>query len=407
MIQQSLHQTVCRHRQIFVRHFRNSKMEDTFDKEAFVKSAFSNCSKVKFRNERSMGFTGAVVAEVDCEVPEGLTTHFLKVVDVKPLGPEATEGEQKKRKAHLRSYTNELAFLSDKRLAPSLRENGVGIPVLLASQVLPSGGFATLSECLSENSWLQYSVHPQSRTQEAVSWLAGFHGSFHGKMGSLSGHELWPAGCHVRLELRPASEFESMPKNFAHFCEAFAQTSPFFARPESVMLGTRLAAVAPKVAEHLLPERRKAEAVTLVHGDFKGANFFFQKEASGCTAIDFQWTGPGIGATDLIYFLSTSVEDSVTEKYLDLLHAYHIQLKAPGYSYDEFLRDFKVATLDYVRWAFGRALIAETPEKYRERAEKVDPNLGYFRRSAARVEWLLTLVETFLPEAENGNLFQV
>lgn len=35
----------------------------------------------------------------------------------------------------------------------------------------------------------------------------------------------------------------------------------------------------------------------------------------GCCAIDWQWTGPGLGATDVIYLFMGSVEDQIVDDY--------------------------------------------------------------------------------------------
>ena len=54
--------------------------------------------------------------------------------------------------------------------------------------------------------------------------------------------------------------------------------------------------------------------VTMVHGDFKSANMVFRNVESPeptVASFDWQWTGPGVGATDLIYLCAMSLADEV------------------------------------------------------------------------------------------------
>ena len=80
-----------------------------------------------------------------------------------------------------------------------------------------------------------------------------------------------------------------------------------------------------------------AVTLTLVHGDFKAANFFFAAQNSGSdgdgddgggdrdTAIDFQWSGAGRGAADLAYLLSGAVAFEALDE-AALLDHYHAVL---------------------------------------------------------------------------------
>ena len=68
--------------------------------------------------------------------------------------------------------------------------------------------------------------------------------------------------------------------------------------------------------------------------------------------------------------------------------------------------------MDYARWVFAYRLRGDSPEDFRRRGDKVDVNLGLFRRHIPRrgakvplrwlqrMQWLLQRVEEFLPELE-------
>ena len=57
---------------------------------------------------------------------------------------------------------------------------------------------------------------------------------------------------------------------------------------------------------------------TVIHGDAKPGNFFFRPQQGGCSnldvdVIDFQWTGGGLGVTDVAYCLAAGTHpDSVS-----------------------------------------------------------------------------------------------
>lgn len=346
-----------------------------------------------------MGFSGARVADVLCETDGGGKLLFLKVVEPSPLPATATAEAKRKWDRNLQSYANEVMFLSNDAIKEALASRQVVVPGTLGVEAVPGKRYALLTDNLRQ-SFTTFAVHPAARTAEVITWLADFHGAFQGRVPS--GHSLWEFGTHVHLERRPPGETDMLPASIASFSKAFEGIDPFFARPEVASLGERLRNVAPLVARHLTPRPQNQNRTTLVHGDFKGANYFLRNEGEGVAAIDWQWTGPGIGATDMIYLFCGSVEDEIVDNYKYWLAQYHNRLADESYSFDDFYIDFKAATLDYARWVFAYRLVGDTPEKFRQRAEKVDVNLGFFRRHSPRIRWLLQLVEEFLPEAEAG-----
>lgn len=375
--------------------------ENLEEAEAFVRRAVPECNEITFQNQKVMGFSGAMVTEVLCATPDKTLHLFLKVVEPAPLAATASEGERLKWQKNLQSYANEAELLDDQTLQGMLQEKGVVMPNIIRIEKIEHKRYTILADWLGKDHSM-YAVHEASRTPEVIGWLARFHSAFHGKVPS---NNLWKIGTHVHLAGRPPQEIDRLPKSIADFCDAFSTEDPWFGRPESRVLGERLHAIAEQAASYLRPSELNETRTTIVHGDFKGANYFLKNDGPGCVAIDWQWTGPGIGATDVIYLFCGSVEDAVVDEYMDYLQMYHSALDVPDYPFEEFLRDFKVATLDYTRWMFSVRLVGDTPEKFNKLANNVDVNLGYFRRHHPRVMWLLRLVEEFLPDAENGVLF--
>ncbi len=110
--------------------------------------------------------------------------------------------------------------------------------------------------------------------------------------------------------------------------------------------------VAPRVSD--IKTRLSREPVTLLHGDLRLDNVFFNSEpgASGVKLIDWQAIRMGRGIYDLAYFLSTSVpvemrrqrQDELIEAYAETLHANGVE----GYTTAECVDDFGWALLDIV-----------------------------------------------------------
>ena len=196
----------------------------------------------------------------------------------------------------------------------------------------------------------------------------------------------------------------SYGKFYLNFCD-----DPDFVVP-SDDVGKRLARIAVDVDRWLDGGQK-----TLVHGDFKSGNIFVEQHTRATYAIDWQWTGWGVAAHDVIYFFATSASDDFLANYQTALWMYHFAFVSeldPGlrhsrpWPYHETHRMFKLATLDFMRWAFASRFPNETPKNMRKRNNQVpkDINQGEYRRSLKRLKFLCDLVELFLPEAKNGDL---
>lgn len=121
---------------------------------------------------------------------------------------------------------------------------------------------------------------------------------------------------------------------------------------------------------------------TIVHGDFKGENLFFTPMATdasaacSCAACDFQWAGPGVGALDVLYLLTTSLDAGLLrEREGTLLREYHSALcerleqkeqkEAP--SWRQFELEYAVALLDFMRFVLADGVLVDGDEWLVER----------------------------------------
>ena len=162
----------------------------------------------------------------------------------------------------------------------------------------------------------------------------------------------------------------------------------------------------------------------MVHGDFKTGNLFFSgtgdgDDAGAVTAIDFQWSGVGVGATDIVYLIGTGSSDAlvaamdvgkdVLEPYFTAFTAAAKAAEAGGrvkvgtYTHASFAQlqeDFQLALLDYVRWIMACRLPGSTPASFAKCKAEMNLNLGAYRRSEPLVKWLFSKVAEYLPLVE-------
>ncbi|CAM9929602.1 unnamed protein product [Scytosiphon promiscuus] len=202
---------------------------------------------------------------------------------------------------------------------------------------------------------------------------------------------------------------------------------------------------------------------SLVHGDLKTWNVFFStggwgeadREGTAAAAgaadgdaapggkvkiIDWQWCGEGLAAADVAYVVCTSLEPSVLlSREGDLLKYYHAELcrgletrfgkpppplAPPGatgdgggvggafvgdgggggggeawYSFQQFLDDYRVGFLDYMRCVVGTLWKGLTPEKM-ERNRATGPGLSLINRSPRHLQWMIEKATLLLDELD-------
>ena len=117
--------------------------------------------------------------------------------------------------------------------------------------------------------------------------------------------------------------------------------------------------------------------------------------------IDFQWSGVGLGAQDLVYLLCTSLE---TTDVSGLLATYHMALARAGIRVDVGVLEahFKVCFLDYARFTFANATHSLTPADV-ERNMRKGQCIPH-KRSFQRLRWLIATAASYLDEWEEQKL---
>lgn len=236
---------------------------------------------------------------------------------------------------------------------------------------------------------------------------------------------LWTPGGWWTFEKRGEKELSQAadvwPQVLAAFRDEFAAAGLDPADPQVADLGVRMMKHARYVSEELAADGHAAE--TLVHGDFKSSNLFFRRRTHEAVAFDWQWTGVGLGARDVAYFINTSVgadalagadvdadadpqvDEDLFAAALDagearLLAFYYARLVAAGpavgaaYPFAAFRRHYALATLDYARLLVSNFWKGLTPAGCRAKAARTNCGLAYrsvphvVRMARRMAQWL-------------------
>ncbi len=225
----------------------------------------------------------------------------------------------------VRSYEVEVGFLGS-AACRELGAAGVPVPRAFAACLEPCAGdliesrFSVLLEDFSpEDGWSQGLFVTPEQAPTALAALARMHaffweGSAFWRRGGSPAMELeaavWPSGAYWQPDMQPPEQMDEVASKWARHRVAFA--------PAHEGLGARLQAVAREVGAEAHPFGSTGGGAagmrTLIHGDPKAANLFFRERPGGSDGelevglIDFQWSGFGLAATDIAYFLGAGCD---------------------------------------------------------------------------------------------------
>ncbi|CAM9938700.1 unnamed protein product, partial [Ectocarpus fasciculatus] len=132
-----------------------------------------------------------------------------------------------------------------------------------------------------------------------------------------------------------------------------------------------------------------------------------------------QWCGEGLAAADAAYVICTSLEPSLLSREQELLDHYHAELsrgletrfgKPPApqggegsdgawYPSEQFVDDYRVAFLDYMRCVVSTLWKGLTPEKM-ERNRSSGPGMSLINRSPRHMQWMIEKATRLLDELD-------
>ncbi len=181
-----------------------------------------------------------------------------------------------------------------------------------------------------------------------LTWLAHFHAVFLGERPQ----DLWKTGTYWHLATRP---YELTKMN----------DEPL-----------------RKVAFALDQKLSQSSFQTFVHGDAKLANFCFSRDGKQVAAVDFQYTGGGVGIKDVAYLIDSAYSEEAAERMeKELLDFYFAQLRKAlertGKMIDfvalesDWRSLYPVAWTDFFRFLKGWSPGRWNPQGYSERLAKI------------------------------------
>lgn len=273
---------------------------------------------------------------------------FLKRIVMKDLEHVRLKARTAPHKLErdVKSYQVETAFLNSKA-CEELRSAGSRIVSALSVESCPapegsspveSKFLLLLEDFRPDDGWTQFGLLDYEKTVASLDALASLHAFFWNGCGG-NGHDnfdssVWDQATYWVPKRQAADSFEKLPACWEQHKANFAEALHEFglnveSDPVLDSLGSELASCAPGIAEqvHGVGLHTRHPHRTIIHGDAKGANFFFkprcasERETQSETGavdsawevamIDFQWCGWGHPAVDVAYLLAASVSANV------------------------------------------------------------------------------------------------
>jgi len=303
-------------------------------------------------------------------LPPSSTSVFYKRCVMRDL-PHAAVKPTLKLSRDVTSYRVEVDFLKSQACRALLDNTGLRIPRCLHHESRPcpdsplDSKFAmVLEDFTPDDGWLQHAQLTTAQLTAGISALAALHGFFWngGARNPLLasqdtatlGGAVWKVATHWAPERQDP---ELMGRIGDIWARADHGATFGNGSPEHRAIGERLQECAEGIAAKAHPGVNH-EHYTLIHGDAKAGNLFF-KGNDEVAIIDFQWTGFGLGATDLAYYIASCAHadavDVEGEKEMVLLKKYHAALVgavpegAAVPSFDELVEQYEVGVLDVCR----------------------------------------------------------
>mmetsp|Transcript_17555 Transcript_17555/g.38396 ORF Transcript_17555/g.38396 Transcript_17555/m.38396 type:complete len:346 (-) Transcript_17555:49-1086(-) len=232
-------------------------------------------------------------------------------------------------------------------------------PERIAKSAVPNAYFCVFSEDLLQTHAQKTSLGLED-LESCFSALQSFHRPE--KEGLL-----WGNGCYWSRDKRPYNEIDALPEVFERFLIEMKGVLPNL-RTRYGHIGEKLKEYAGLVSSRINDARPK----TLVHGDLKTANIFFTAsdgESPLAKFIDFQWSGVGVPASDIMYLLLSSGNYSVLEmiSYTKDGKFFHGELEnlLRNFGYlrnPDFVSQCQLVALDYARVVVAYQWKSATPK---------------------------------------------
>jgi 3'-phosphoadenosine 5'-phosphosulfate (PAPS) 3'-phosphatase/thiamine kinase-like enzyme len=331
----------------------------------------------------------------------------------------------------VKSYQVETSLLASQACQQVIAKTGIRIPKCYNSALRPNdehpieSRFSVLLEDFSPiDGWSQrWLIRTKEDSHAVLSTFAKLHAYFWAgsdfwtkNEDATAGPELvdavWKSASYVQPALQTLNQCQQVEAGWMknrEKCRAELEGMEYWDN-----LGTRLQRVTEQVGCDAHPfqfnqDESLDQFKTLIHGDPKQTNIFFQQEKEEddlqVGLIDFQWSGFGLAASDIAHHLSAASHADLLEEggEIELLEYYYTELTthlveygayssteavASAYSFDLFFEQYETAILDMCRlviaYAWSRFEPVTNKKDYARTANK-----NSYNKSLPNAVWLM------------------
>jgi 3'-phosphoadenosine 5'-phosphosulfate (PAPS) 3'-phosphatase/thiamine kinase-like enzyme len=329
----------------------------------------------------------------------------------------------------VKSYRVETSFLTSTACQQLIQKTGLRIPQCHHAELRPDdenpieSRFSVLLEDFSpKDGWSQrWLIRSKDDAHAVLSTFAKLHAFFWSGSDFWRNDEaackelveaVWKSASYVQPALQTLNQCNQVEEEWnkkRDMCRNELETFEYWDN-----LGARLQSVSEQVGRDAHPfhdedDKTLEQFKTLIHGDPKQTNIFFQQDESGgdlqVGLIDFQWSGFGLAASDIAHHMSAALradllegtgEKELLEYYYQKLTKYLVEYGAytspekvaENYSFTVFMEQYETAILDMCRlviaYAWSRFEPVTDEKDYSRTANK-----NSYNKSLPNVVWLM------------------
>jgi serine/threonine protein kinase len=321
-------------------------------------SLFKNQNITSFQCEKTQGErltkgTSTPVYTIKVILESGEEKHFiLKFIKLQ---------ERSNPKFLEESYKIEYNFYKDELIRNKVNENNLSIPNLYCFE--EDKKFQYMSFFMNDIS-INHQEHPEgpniTQAKIALEWLAKWHSLFWMEHWNWP-KDLWKEGNFWVLNRKGKNNLQTIPQTWNSLIKNLNKKYSYVAQEKGFHdFGKRITNAAQGLYQVLNNTRYR----TIIHGDFKPANMFFNNDS--CSVCDFQFSGAGVPLQDVVYFLFPDALMNFSGNEEKLLKYYFDTLKSIGIDSMDFklcVKLYELCQLDYLRYLLENGWMCYSEEE--------------------------------------------
>lgn len=355
-----------------------------------------------------------------------------------------------------KSYAVEASFLASEA-CKALEEAGIGVPICYAADLRPvhddpiESKFSLLLEDFHpSDGWEQAKMLRPDQAKCALRALARMHafflpGSRFRKSSKAANEDLlatvWSSGGYWQPNMQPDDQMDVVASAWEQHMSSFGaaiEAEPTIDVAVARTVGARLQSHARRIGAETHPfsgcpgaddalrhgGERLAALQTVIHGDPKSGNIFERRAGESdeweIGLIDFQWTGIGLGGTDVGHFMCASVapeglsadgaaENALVDVYYDAFCEAAAEFGAVSskenageelLTREELQVQYENGVLDTMRCVFGYQWlrVKASPESLAKNAQSIGRNS--YNKSLPNALWMIRTADLYLKARE-------